>query len=398
MKYPVICSALLILTALLLAACGPVAGQSTQGPDTWLDEPLDGAKLPLGPTEIMAHASDSDGVSYFDFFVNGTLLARANAVAAAPVQVYSTGYSGAPGTAGYLASATVGWNPTTAGVYTIRAVATDTKGNVGFDATAVVTVGELGTITPTTTGTPTSTPTAPTATATTTGTPTSTPTATKTTGTPTSTPTATVTPTTQAPARRAEIIYFQADPTTIDAGACSTLSWDVQYADTVDLDGQGVTAPNTQQVCPATTTTYTLHATAAGGDDTAQATVNVTQPQPTETQPFSADLAITDLRAEPPSLVVIGDLTNHGPGTVSNATVQLYCEYEQTDPIENTVVDSGYVDMPILISSLSPGQTQQFNTDTDVQPGQYDVDFSCSIEVPFNDPNSANNYYSEEGW
>ena len=33
MKHTGVCSALLILTVLMMAACGPVAGQSTQGPD-----------------------------------------------------------------------------------------------------------------------------------------------------------------------------------------------------------------------------------------------------------------------------------------------------------------------------------------------------------------------------
>jgi len=195
---------------------------------------------------------------------------------------------------------------------------------------------------------------------------------------------------------RAEIAYFEANPSTINAGGCSTLRWGVDYAAAVYLDGEGVFDHDERQVCPPTTTTYTLYATSGGGDDQESVTVTVTQPQPTQTQPFSADLAITDLRAV---LEVHGDLTNNGPGTVSNVTVQLYCEWEQTDPIEGTIVDSGDVGpMPILISSLSPGQTQEFNTDISVQPGQYDVDFSCSIQVPFNDPNLGNNSYSEQGW
>ena len=404
MKHTGVCSALLILTVLMMAACGPVAGQSTQGPDTWLDEPLDGAKLPLGPTEIMAHASDSDGVGYFDFFVNGTLLARANAVAAAPVQVYSTGYSGAPGTAGYLASATVGWNPTTPGVYTIRAVATDAKGHVGFDATAVVTVGRVE-------GSPTHSPAvppteeivapgtpAPPVPTRTPGPPTPTPRfPTKTPGPPTPTPpfpTATPRPPTatpQPPARRAEIIYFLANPATINAGGCSTLSWDVQYAAAVYLDGEGVVAPDDRQVCPATTTTYTLYATSGGGDDQESVTVTVQQPHE-----LTTDVAMTDLFPETPTGPLYGRLTNNGPDTLTNVTVQYQCQWDETDRIE--IISHSYQVGPtgMTIISLSPGQTTPFNIDIPVDVTAYRYEITCRVVVDFDDPNLANNSYYEE--
>jgi hypothetical protein len=60
MKHLTILCAALFLVALALGGC---AASSTQGPMAWLDEPLDGAALPLEPTEIMAHASDADGVT-----------------------------------------------------------------------------------------------------------------------------------------------------------------------------------------------------------------------------------------------------------------------------------------------------------------------------------------------
>ena len=124
-------------------------------------------------------------------------------------------------------------------------------------------------------------------------------------------------------------------------------------------------------------------------------TVSVSQAPP---PPSGADLAITDLRPQTPVGPVLGDITNHGPGTVSNVTVQLSCQWDEFDPIEGIHNTGQMGPMPIFIGNLSPGQTQEFNTDISVQPGQYDVDFSCSIQVPFNDPNPGNNSYSEQGW
>jgi hypothetical protein len=307
MKHTVVCSALLILTALLLAACGPAA---TQGPMAWLDQPLDGAKLPMEPQELTAHASDDDGVTSLEFYVNGALLVRS------------------PAAGGMLEDATVGWNPSTPGVYTIAARATDSQGNTGPDSVVIVTVGrvegspvpspalvpteEIVTVeTPSPRG-PTVTPIVPTWTPPPPG---------VTPMIPTWTPRVpTVTP--PPPTRRAEIAYFQADPSTINFGWCSTLSWGVEYAAAVYLDGQGVIDHGTQQVCPATTTAYTLYATSAGGDDQETATVTVIE-EPTPTPIVTAVVVdnippyVSDLDADPDSIMEIGWQCSGGTTTVS---------------------------------------------------------------------------------
>src|SRR4030042_6171730 len=110
MKQAVVCCAAVLRSVLALAGC---AASSTQGPMAWLDEPLDGAALPLEPTEIMAHASDADGVASLEFYVNRVLLVRS------------------PAAGGMLADATVGWNPSAPGGYTTTARATDNQGNGG---------------------------------------------------------------------------------------------------------------------------------------------------------------------------------------------------------------------------------------------------------------------------
>jgi hypothetical protein len=205
----------------------------------------------------------------------------------------------------------------------------------------------------------------------------------------------TSTPTTPPP----RIVSLQANPSSILAGQCTTVSWAVEGNLTgVWLDGEGVGQYDARDKCPGSTTTFTLVARSAGGEDTESVTVTVTQPQPTATTPFRADLAITDLRAEPPSLEVLGDITNHGPGTVSNATVQLSCQWDEYDTIDYAHHQGQLGPTPIFIGSLNPGQTQVFNTGVVVNPGSYEVSFACSIQVPFDDPNPGNNSHSEQGW
>ena len=72
------------------------------------------------------------------------------------------------------------------------------------------------------------------------------------------------------------IVNFTANPGTINAGQSSTLSWQVQNADTVVITTLGTVALNgSQAVSPATTTTYTLTATHGTQTATANATVTV---------------------------------------------------------------------------------------------------------------------------
>jgi len=109
------------LAAATLSACN----NSTQGPTTWIDQPLDGAHAPLATLTIMAHASDADGVATIEIFVSEELL----------------GAVGAGG--GRLGQASVEWAPPDPGVYNIVARAIDTLGNYGPPASALITVGEL---------------------------------------------------------------------------------------------------------------------------------------------------------------------------------------------------------------------------------------------------------------
>jgi len=279
MKHFTILCAALFLVVLALVGC---AASSTQGPTAWLDEPLDGAALPLEPTEIMAHASDADGVTSLEFYVNGALLVRS------------------PAEGGMLADATVGWNPSRSGVYTIAARATDSKGNVGPYAEAVVTVGTVhASPTPLPTGRPTeevvtqATPTPrPPSSPAATGTPRP---ATPTPPFPTATPRApTATP---EPPR---IASFEVNRSQITAGECVRFSWRVEgYPTAIYFDGEGVTNPSSADRCPTATKDFQLRAEGPSGVDTRSITVTVMQaptPTPTEdnTPPSISDIGLSE--------------------------------------------------------------------------------------------------------
>jgi len=73
-----------------------------------------------------------------------------------------------------------------------------------------------------------------------------------------------------------------ANPSTIDKGQSTTLTWETQNATEVSIDnGIGTVQPNgSQSVSPTDSTTYHLSAKGAGGTQEATARVTVTQPPP----------------------------------------------------------------------------------------------------------------------
>ncbi|HUX68562.1 MAG TPA: OmpA family protein [Terriglobales bacterium] len=77
----------------------------------------------------------------------------------------------------------------------------------------------------------------------------------------------------------APTITLQADPTAIQSGAASTLTWASTNATRVELNGTAVNLNGSQQVTPSQSTDYEVVATNADGQ-TANATVRVTVTQP----------------------------------------------------------------------------------------------------------------------
>jgi hypothetical protein len=71
-----------------------------------------------------------------------------------------------------------------------------------------------------------------------------------------------------------------ANPTSIQSGASSTLTWSTTNATSVTLNGAAVALSGSQPYMPTMTTTYTLVASNSAGSATATATVTVTAPPP----------------------------------------------------------------------------------------------------------------------
>lgn len=71
------------------------------------------------------------------------------------------------------------------------------------------------------------------------------------------------------------ITYFGCDPCSIEPGGASTLSWQVENAEVVTLDDQGVVAPGSRTVRPDQTTRYRLVAVNAHGRSEQSLTVEV---------------------------------------------------------------------------------------------------------------------------
>jgi hypothetical protein len=101
---------------------------------------------------------------------------------------------------------------------------------------------------------------------------------------PTSTPEPTRTP-------AAPTIVFLSKDRTVQPGSCTTLEWETTGARQVYLDGRGVEPMGEQEVCPGSTTTFTLGVISADGTETSRTVtidVPVVEPTAAPTEPPTA--------------------------------------------------------------------------------------------------------------
>ena len=91
-----------------------------------------------------------------------------------------------------------------------------------------------------------------------------------------------------------------ANPDTIDKGQSTTLSWQTTNATDVSIDQSigTVDANGSKQVSPADSTTYTLTAKGAGGNQTATARVTVNAPPPPPPPPSTSSLSDEQMFAQ----------------------------------------------------------------------------------------------------
>jgi hypothetical protein len=215
---------------------------------------------------------------------------------------------------------------------------------------------------------------------------------------------------------RVEFINLVVEPDVIPPGGCAVLHWEVVPPGEwlVLLDGQEVPHVGEQEVCPEETTTYELLVEAPGEPQVRTATLHVEgEPEPeqpptppagpTPTSPPSGppspqtvDLAVTDLYPDNlPKGKVYVRITNNGPASLTNASVELKCGGQGT-PLGGQPPWSHVESPTILTISLNPGQTNAFQTNVAVDTTQYSYDVWCAVSPKtLSDPNTSNNKYSE---
>jgi hypothetical protein len=297
----------LILSLALLALIGGTlsCGQEVQtGPRAWIDYPRDGSNVPVGtPVAVISHAYAREGVAEVLLSVDG--------------EAYRRDPPAQPGAS--FSEVTQEWLPEAEGVYTLQVVTYDANGETSNPAMISIRVaGEVAAVptdtpvvtpppevTPEPTDTsvpPTDTPVSPTDTPVLP--PTDTPVSpTDTPVSPTDTP---VPPPTDTPVIPTDTpvptdtpwplvqVDFRADDTSLVQGECTTLRWDVEYATAVFLNGGGVPGHGTQQVCPASTTTYDLHVEAPSGNVDRSVTINASVPPDTTPPPVPSPAVPAD--------------------------------------------------------------------------------------------------------
>ena len=113
------------LAALLLVAGCTLPTGIAPGPRVWIDDPLDGAYLPLAAVIVRSHASWETGTASAALLVNG-----------AQVRVDIAADPSDP-----LAAFAQPWAPTEVGDYTLQVVATDKGGHAGRSNPVLVHIG-----------------------------------------------------------------------------------------------------------------------------------------------------------------------------------------------------------------------------------------------------------------
>jgi hypothetical protein len=281
---------LLLLTSL---ACSVDLGLATPTPpptapallkDLGLEAPADGSQLPFGPVEVKSYAWSDAGITQAELSINGVVL-RTDPVVSEKVNGVFT-----------LTHITQSWTPPGPGTYTLSVRVQDGQGTWFTINTITVHVGETASATPEASATLPAVPpseTLPPQTDTPGPSATASATATRPRITFTFSPTsrantATLTPTfTATVATGAPFTTFTADTTTLNAGQCTNLHWTSGGIQSIFLNGQAAVGTENRQVCPPTTTTFTLLAHSASGDITKQINITVSGNGPFTT--FTAD-------------------------------------------------------------------------------------------------------------
>lgn len=116
---------------------------------------------------------------------------------------------------------------------------------------------------------------------------------------------------------------------------------------------------------------------------------------PTPAAQLVADLAVTDIFPDNlPQGEVYARITNNGPDSLTSVDVQLGCSAVSTDTMLRETVIA--IAPRFITVSLNPGETEEFDTKISVDNSCAKYEVTCEVKASSNDPNAANDSYSEE--
>jgi hypothetical protein len=115
----------ILLFSIFFTACS-AAGAGGPGPRTWIDAPLEGMVLDLGPVIVISHAASEGGTARAALMVNGEEV-RADEASDSAAELVEFDQT---------------WTPETEGEYTLQVISTDHGGNEGRSNLVTVCVGQ----------------------------------------------------------------------------------------------------------------------------------------------------------------------------------------------------------------------------------------------------------------
>jgi hypothetical protein len=351
----------LATTLISTACCGrmqPQPAVATQ-PTVNITWPLNGARVRIGQQfQVHATATDASGIARIAFAADGQ--AGTPATSSPPLRIFSASYP---------------LTFQTRGVHTITVVAVNAAGvQSAPEVIRVVAVQSLSDA-PAAGEPPTPVPPPP----------------------PSGPPPPP--PPDQPPPPSGATVSFVANPTSIQAGQCSTVRWDVEGVREVYFEGAGVTGHEERQMCPGQTTTYTLHVIFRDGStQDYTATVNVSGAvvapppppgggeQPPPGGGGQPDLVVTGSFSEPAvqgqPFTASVTVTNQGTGAAGAFTVRWHFEPQA----------AGLVDCNWDCPGLDAGQ--QWNNSCTRTPagwGTIHSTLTADVENEIPDSNRGNN-------
>ncbi|MGD8406606.1 MAG: hypothetical protein PVJ21_23315 [Anaerolineales bacterium] len=212
-------------------------------------------------------------------------------------------------------------------------------------------------------------------------------------------------------------IDFWADDTNLSTGDCTMLHWNTSGG-TAYINGNEHPSSGEYEICPDKSTKYklelenppnnllgeeefTVDVSQAGNNNAPASSSNSSnsssgsQSQQSSNEPFSADLAVTDIY---PGKQPYGQfhvrITNNGPGTLNKVKVGVSCSSDRTDLKTGKVSFGGKVDFDLNMG-IKPGETQAFPTGLELDTNVYEYLVGCEIQPTFKDPDPGNNEHSE---